>query len=387
MIRGPISLLIVGAISLFMFVLVSLGPRAFEGLLPEPVLALLEGQGVMRTFGGGMGSGGGSGGDTPSSLLFDDNDGLKVRGPVAALSGNRPVFIADVIEGYTTRVAKDIPAEITTIRPISGCKPTVPMEGTAVGHVTAGSSDLDLALLTYDDAALATAVQIYADSYRQSGVGLIQAGSGIAYEAYDVAVTDTARPVYLVLVNQFGHRIWNIHLAPGARIERVVLIGGDHAGVANLDPVVPVEVIPAESLAECGIVPAYSLNAGHRFFEVLNNGSGSQKDEAEATFAAMQDGILAWNTWFHDSFGVGADVTRAGFDNGTISVVGSPPGEADAKAVYAPLQGARIRTTQGTYFEIRGQATKEESFAGRVEAIATTFAFGDLSNLRQGVPF
>lgn len=390
MIRGPISLLIVGLISLFMFMLVSLGPRGFEGFLPEPVIAMLEGQTFLQEFGGSGSFGGGTGkssGNTPSDLLDDGNEGLNARGPIAALAGNRPVFISDVIDGHKTGVSKDIPAEIMTIRPITGCKLTPPEEGTAVGHVTAGNSELDLALKTYNDQTLAAAVQGFVNSYRASGLGQIADKEGIAYQAYDVAVTETARPVYLVLLNLHGHRLWNIHLAPGARVERVVLLGGDQAGVANLDPVIPVEVIPAAGLADCGLSPAYALNPGHRFFEVLRDGPGSYKEEAEAKLVLMEEGIAAWNIWFRDSFGVLADETRAGFDRGMVSVVGPLPGEADPRAIYAPIEGARIRMTQDKYFEIQGQSAKAESFAGRVEAIATSFAFGDLNYLRQGVSF
>lgn len=381
MIRGPISLLIVGSIALVMFLLVSLGPRAFEDYLPESALALLEGQTLQSTFGGG------SGGRAAADLLDDDPDGLKARGPIAALAGNRPVLISEVLKGHKTRIAKDIPAEITTIRPISGCKPTRPSEGAFVGHATAGRSGLDLALMTYDDAVLADAVQIFVNSYRKSGTGLVPARTELAYESYDIAVTETRRPVYLVLLNFHGHQIWNIHLAEGARIERVVLLGGEQAGVANLDPVVPVEVLSGEGLAACGLTPAYALNPGHRFFEVLNSGSGSARAEAEAKYAAMQEAIQAWNTWFRDTFGVSAEETRAGFDEGMVSVVGPVPDEAGPLAVYAPIQGARIRLTQDTYFEILGQGDAATSFAGRVRAIATSFAFGDLTYLRQGVSF
>lgn len=391
MIRGPISLLIVGAISLFLFMLVSLGPRGFEGILPEPVIAMLERQAFLQGIGGdGSAFAGGDGkasGRTPSDFLEDADDGLVARGPIAALAGNRPVFISDVIDGHKTGVAKDIPAEIMTIRPITGCKLTPPLDGTAVGHVTAGDSELDLALRTYDDQTLAAAVQGFVNSYRTTGIGQVADGEGISYQAYDVAVTETARPVYLVLLNFRGNRIWNIHLAPGARVERVVLLGGEQAGVANLDPVVPVEVIPASGLADCGLRPAYALNPGHRFFEVLRNGAGTDKQQAEAKLAEMGQGIAAWNTWFRDSFGMRADDSRAGFDRGMVSVVGPLPGETDLRAVYAPIEGARIRMTQDKYFEIRGQSTKADSFSGRVKAIATSFAFGDLTYLRQGVPF
>lgn len=381
MIRGPISLLVVGAVMFGGVALVWLKPQAFERYLPERVMALLDG-GLGQALNSTRRTG-----DNPAALLDDGADGLVALGPVAALAGNRPVLIPEVITGYGTRVGSDIPAEITTIRPISGCRLTPPLAGTAVGHVTAGETGLRLAFLTYNDTDLAAAVQGFVDRYRESGPSAPGDGAELAYEAYDVAVTETGAPVYLVLESARGNRIWNIHLAPGARVERVILLGGAHAGVANLDPVVPVEVLPGEALAACGIVPAYPPNPGNRVFAALKTGSASDKAAAEAKLAAIQNRVGAYNTWFRDSFGVPADETRAGFAGGTVSVVGPQPGAAGPKAVYAGIQGARIRLTQDSYFEIRGQVAAGEDFAGRVKAIATSFAFGDLKSLRQEVGF
>ncbi|MBN8630501.1 MAG: hypothetical protein J0L76_06565 [Rhodobacterales bacterium] len=382
MIRGPISMLIVGAVMLAGLAVVMKGPQAFTRYLPEKLATAIDG-GMIGTFDGAVkGSG-----NRAEDYLDDGTDGLRAHGRIAAMSGNRPVFISDVISGYSTRVGTDIPAEITMVRPISGCRLTPPLAGTAVGHVTAAETGLSLSLLTYNDYDLADAVQGFVDAYRKSGMASPGEGTGLAYQAYDVAVTETRAPVYLVLETARGNRIWNIHLAPGARIERVILLGGDHAGVANLDPVVPVEILPADALAACGIDPYYPLNPGHRFFEVLNGDSGTYKSDAEAKLVVMKERITAYNTWFRDSFGVLADETRAGFDGSTVSVVGPQPGEAEPKAVYAPIRGSRIRMTQDSYFEIRGQVAEGEDFAGRVKAIATSFAFGDLKNLRQGVAF
>jgi hypothetical protein len=384
MIRGPISLVIVGAIMLVGTMLVTLGPRAFEGILPEPVLAALEGGMMVGTIDG---MGGQASGDSADDFLRDAPDGLRARGPIAAMAGNVPVFIKDVISGYKTRVGSDVPAEITMIRPISGCRLTAPLKGTVVGHATSGETSLTLPMLTYNDTNLAGAVQGFVDGYRTTGSTKVTYPSGLAYDAYDVAVTETRAPVYLVLENSVRNRIWNIHTVPGVQIERVVLLGGDHAGVANLDPVVPVEVLPGDAMAACGIEPAYPLNPGHRFFEVLKDGPETYKTESEATYIVMQDRIAAYNTWFRDSFGVLADETRAGFAESTVSVIGPQPGEAEPKATYAPIQGARIRMTQDVYFEIDRQVAEGEDFAGRVKAIATAFAFGDLTKLRQGVSF
>ena len=251
----------------------------------------------------------------------------------------------------------------------------------------AGTSGIDTALVTYNDAILAAAVQKFAAFYRETGMVDPIKAQPQSYQAYDVAVTETRVPVYLVLENRWDTpRMWNIHLAEGARIERVVILGGGQAGVANLDPVVPVEVILQDGLAACNIAPTYPLNDGHLFFQSMENGAMSS-EEAEEKLAKIDARVEAYDQWFSDSFGLAATDSRIGFDKGTISVVGPVPGEADPKAVFAPIKGAKIRTTQDQFFDIIGQVAEGEDFAARVKAIATSFAFGDLDYLRQGVRF
>ncbi len=392
MFRSPLGviILVIGALIGIGFAV--LRYQVLDAFIPKEALAAIE---KARTALGDVGELTAQGAkrvvvsstkEGPGQYLIDGPDGLSVEGPIAAMAGNWPVLISDVIDGYGTEVGSDAPAEVMTIRPISGCRLTPPLEGTEVGHVTAGVTGLDLPILTYNDTDLAAAVQLFVNLYREAGNAEISPPAELAYEVYDVAVTETRAPVYLVLESFVRNRIWNIHLAPGARIERVVLLGGMHSGVANLDPVVPVEVLPKSEMTACGIEPAYELNRGHRFFQILADGSATEKAEAEARYAALQDAIAAYNTWFRDSFGVVADTSRAGF-GGTISVVGPQPGAQDPKAVYASIQGSRIRMTQDVYVELQGQVAKGEDFAARVRAIAKTFAFGDLTTLRQGVKF
>jgi hypothetical protein len=313
----------------------------------------------------------------PGKFLIDSADGLRADGPIAAAAGNLPLFIDSVIVGYAKATNQDAPASVTTIRPISGCRPTPPSEGAFVGHATAGKNEMGLPLTTYEDADLARGVQAFVDAYRSGAANPAADLHGPVYGAYDVAVTETRAPVYLVLENQSGNRIWNIHSAPGTRIERVVLLGGDQAGVANLDPVVPVEVILGNGLADCGIVPAYPLNPNHADLAGIDSNGK----------AALAEAVDAYDTWFRDTFGVLASETRAGFDVGTISAVGPVPRQSEAKAEYVPILGSTLRMTQGTYFDINGQVAAGQDFASRVKAIATTFALGDLGYLRQGANF
>ncbi len=367
MARSAIGVVIVSAVLLAGAALVVLRPQALEKVLPATAITALD-----------QVTGAGTAGKVPADFLQDAPEGLLADGPIAAHGGNRPVFIDAAISGYSTDMGRAVPSEITTIRPILGCILTPPMPGTVVGHATAGDSGLSLALSTYGDTDLAAALRRFVDAYRKTGeAGPIDA-SGAAYQGYDVAVTETAAPVYLVLESTPGRRIWNLHLAEGARIERVILLGGSQAGVANLDPVVPVEVILDDGLAACGIEPAYAPNPGKAMLQGRTDA---------AALVQIGDRAAAYDIWFRDSFGVTASASRVGFDRGTLSVIGPLPGETAPKAAFAPLAGSKIKTTQDRYFEIAGQVAEGEDFAARVRAMATSFAFGDLTLLRQGVSF
>lgn len=321
-----------------------------------------------------------------ASFLANTPDGLVATGAIAAGVRNQPFLIKDVILDYAAAKTAEVPAEITAIRPVMGCRLTAPVAGTVVGHVTAGKSGMVLPLSTYGDADLADGVQDFVDAYRKGTEADWAGEKAHAYEVYDVAVTETGAPVYLVLESGSGNQIWNIHVAEGVRIERVVLLGADQAGVANLDPVVPVEVLLNDGLASCGIRPAYALNSSHRLLGAAAAGEMTQ-EESESLLAEQGVAVEAYDIWFRDTFGLRAGESRAGFDVGTMSLVGPLPPTSEAKAVYDRIEGARIRMTKDVYFEIAGQVREGEDFAARVKAIATTFAFGDLSSLRQGVSF
>ncbi|NJM83947.1 MAG: hypothetical protein HC844_17200 [Tabrizicola sp.] len=386
MVRRTVSLVVVGIVVLAMIAVIVIGPAAVDRVLPGSVLSFLQGIGLrsdVTTIGAAAPKGTG---EFPSDYLRDGKNGVEARGPIAARAGNEAVFIKDVISGYTTRVSTDIPAEITTIRPVSGCNFTPPGEGSVVGHAIAKHSGMRLAMATYSDADLAGAVKTFVAAYRKTGLAEDPSTERISYEAYDVAVTETHKPVYLVLQSGGDNLIWNIHLAPGARLERVVLLGGSQAGVANVDPVVPVEVLLAEGMSDCGILPAYPLNEGHLFFQSLAVGAMS-REEASGKLALIEVAVSRYDDWFKGQFRVSAIATRAGWDAGTISVVGPVPMGEEPKAVWAKIDGAKIRTTQDTFFEIDGQIAPGTDFVSRVRAVATSFAWGDLDRLRQGVEF
>ena len=381
MLRGLVSLLVLASVLLLAAALLLRVPQLRDSL-PEPALAYLKEKGILDAVGAGDGV------EAPvrsaTDELSDTSVGLVAVGSIAASTGNQPVAIDSVIAGYSTRSTGAVPAEITTIRPILGCLLTQPMAGSVIGHVTAGESRMPLGMMTYNDLHLAAAVQDYVDAYRKLGPAAQITVTGPTYDTYDVVVNETAAPVYLVLENRSGNRIWNIHAADGVRIERVILLGGDQAGVANLDDVVPVEVILSSGLADCDIVPAYAPTAGQ--MADADPAEGSQPMPAADIERALSL-AESYDVWFRDSFGVRAGESRVGYDVGTISAIGPIPDEQAAKAVWTSVKGAKLRTTRDQFLDIQGQVAPGQDFAARVVAIATKFALGDLGLLRQGGDF
>jgi hypothetical protein len=381
---------IIGFISLVMLALVFRGPQVFEGILPESAMAFLDDM----SLGGVVQMGGGNtqatSGDDPMSQLRDSTDGWKSSDKIAALPGNRAVFVSDVVSGRRVNAIKGTaPASVDRLEPLAGCAFTPPTADAFVGHVSSwGDPKTTLALATYNDTDLANAVRQFAKIYRKAGIKQIQGLKQLKFSAFDVVVTETEKPVYLVLQGSNRMWLWNIQLAPGARLERIVLLGGTQAGVVNIDPAVPVEVLRDAEAVACNFPGAvYPLNPGHMLFQSLQAGH-LDPAEAEETLGKIAASNAAYDAWFRRSFGVSANETMAGnWYGGSIAVVGPVLGDGQERVVWQPVKNGRARITFDTYVDYPALAAEGADFTSRVVAIATSFAWGDLKNLKQEVNF
>lgn len=384
MVRGPVSMGIALVLMLFMLGLVGLGPRAFEAILPESAMVWLETLGTegMPGFVVDGAAAGGGGGKSALDRVRDSSDGWQVSGPVAALAGGGAAFPDQVIAGYSTRIRGDSPGDATVLAPRGDCRPEPPGPDAAFAHVAiAGDTGMDLGLATYSDADLAAAAQVFVNVWRDTGLKNPFPSKGEPYQAFDVAVTETSRPVYLVVEAVHGQRIVNLHLAPGARLERVVLLGARQMGVANLPAGVPVEAILGDVLQACARLPFYPLNPGHLFYQSVENGA-IREDEVETHEAKHAAFHAAWEAAFRAMFGQGAEATLAGnWYGGTLAVAGPVPATPEGRAVWIPIEGAPVTLTVDQYVETAAMARDGKGFAARVEAIVRAFAWGDLQNL------
>lgn len=384
---------VVAAITLVMFLFVAMGPRAFERVLPERAMLWLETamNSTVRSMDGGAWFRGSP--SDPMSYVDSAGGAPAVTGPILVTDDGGAAMILDVIGGRQTRLAKDAPARLVRLEPAQSCLPVPPSGGAAFRHIALmGGSGHEIGLSTYGEAELARGVQALVDALRgRKGARLSDMG-WYPYRSFDVAVTETARPVYLVAEVGRGYQPWdasrilNFHLAPGARVERVVLIGGLYHGVAGLPEDVPVEIFPAAHLAECGAAPAHVVGAptgggeaGPSKAELPVGLPDSLIEEAKGRQEARDEAAGAWRARFQEMFGQDPAVTGVGrWENLTAALIGPVPAE-DARLAWNPIAGAAIRLSADTYLETYTDAKGDTGYRKRVEAIAAAFAGGDLA--------
>ncbi|VDC30049.1 hypothetical protein [Pseudogemmobacter humi] len=392
MVRGPVSLAVVAAITLVMFLFVAMGPRAFERVLPERAMLWLETamNSTIRSMDGGAWYKGNP--SEPMSYVDSTNRAPRVTGPILVTDDGGAAMILDVIEGRLTGLAKDSPAKLVRLEPAQACLPVPPSAGAVFRHIVlTGNSGHEIGLSTYGEAELARGVQALVDEIRGRKSARLSDMGWYPWRSFDVAVTETARPVYLVAEVERGYQSWdasrilNFHLAPGATVERVVLIGGLYHGVAGLPEEVPVEIFPAAHLAKCGAAPTYVSEAapgekgGPSKMELPGGLPESMIEEAKDRQEAWNEAARAWRARFHEMFGHDPTVTAVGrWDDLTAALIGPLPAE-DARLAWTPIAGARVRLSADTYLETYSDAKGETGYRKRVEAIAAAFAGGDLA--------
>lgn len=385
MVRGPISLAIVSVISLVMVALIMGGPKVFEKVLPESAMAWLDGFELgegMPSFGGSSLGGKKKDPNDASARLEDDSDGWQADDDVTTLAGMHLAFVDQVIDGYSRRVRDAVPGAVEVLEEQADCAFTPPSEGAYVGLATVADTT-PIGLATYNDSHIASAVQELAAIYRLQGKIKRSSLGGVSFAVGDIAVTETGQPVYLVLDASYKRVVYNIHLAPEAELDRVILIGGIEAGVANVPADVPVEVMTDEVAAACGYQPYYPLNPGHLFFQSMASGVMKQ-DEVDQRLAQFKAAERNWEKVFTAAFGVSPDGLSTGSVGGvSLATVGPVPATPEGRAVWKTVTDAPLRVTLDQYVERPG-AGDGRDFDAVVKAVAKSFAWGNLENLSNG---
>ncbi|MGD9918984.1 MAG: hypothetical protein AB7U46_13275 [Paenirhodobacter sp.] len=263
-----------------------------------------------------------------------------------------PVFRARVITGWRKTALEDAPAAIVTHPLLTSCDALArPAPGDRVALVVSGAR-MKGGLIGRDATKFHKAVADYIKDMRsplrrRNPAVTIADRKENAYDAFDVALTRSDAPVHLVLSGEAGWpRVWNLQIAPGARLARVTLLGGARDAVANLPDGVPVEAIGRDTLAACGAREAYPFEETSLIHQSAAIGALSQ-DEYRTRMAELDTAYRDWAAWFSARYGVEPLERQLGFDRGFGVVIGPVPATPEARATFRPLAGAAVSIAEG----------------------------------------
>ncbi len=320
----------------------------------------------------------------PAAFLVPLGDGDAIAGPVAATEHGAPVFIENIVAGYARPGPADLPGRVREIAATGGCAPSQPAPGSRIAHVAAGLPAAEVSFHGWREEDLAQAASGRMDGATEESGGVLDflaelAGTGgpepepaapWRYRLMDIAVSEAAAPVHLVLEAGQARVLWNIHAGTGTRISGVTLLGGTLPAIANLPGDVPVEVVDATALSQCGLAPAYMPRADDPVFDQVASGRLSA-GAARSQLEARAEAAAAWDAWFAGRFGAGAAELRIGqAQGGQLALVGPLPAQPLLRVPYRGLAGAQVALSAGAGTLAVPPETADDEMGRIVEELA-----------------
>lgn len=335
---------------------------------------------------------------TPESYLVLHSGVEDARGPIAdSVAG--PVFISDIL----TLPAKDdqsTPQVAGVLQEVADCAPTVSGDAD-VFHVFGHKSANAAPFMMLPESSLRYSVERFMASW--TGHGELRYG----YPNWDltepsvthVVVTQSPKPLHLVLQNAGSAMLWHVHPTPDAVISGITVLGGAANAVVGHPHDTPLEVMNGRDLSRCDLI----AHAGHVAAPRTNTITHLIDFEAEAKkydgdWHINEAGEYVYDrhvpdwlknlhrkekfaAWFEDSFNRAFDRDVIGFSKSRdlVALVGPVPSQP---VPYQTLVGAAMHVGPSVTLLGFGDLKRKDEYRNLIEQTARSFAGGDLEPLR-----
>ena len=303
--------------------------------------------------------------------LNGSSRGYRVPRSVVISQAYEPLWIQHITTGFRHRQQSETPAELGSLADMTSCQFTKPSDDEVFASVYADRSASNTEVYTYSKDEIASLTKNFITSYRIRGKnpslkGVWPKGN---MQVIDVFVTETAKPVYLVLLTD-DEVIWSIHKSENAKISRVALLGRYTVGIANLDEAVPIEVLAGENMKRCNVSPTQEAKKHWGIYK---------KSESLLKENAAQH--LEFSRWFYDNFGVRTEANNAHAHRVEHFLIGDIPNKLSSRIPYKTLAGVKVRLSKNDNALISNYSDFRKLYAHQVMAFAEKMAGGDLASL------
>jgi len=208
----PKGLMMIGAVLVGgFFALTTL--KDAEALLPGPAALTALSSNPLGRDGQTRGPG------VATDYLVERAWGVIAEGPVAAHDRSAAVFIGDAIRDWRPADDHEVVARVQMLLDRTDCTMPAPAAGARVVNLAVEYPSTKSGLYSFTEADLLESIEIWFDRIRSTEETPRVPGPAAshAYRVHDIAVTETAAPVHLVVQNlAAGNVLYNIHLAPRA---------------------------------------------------------------------------------------------------------------------------------------------------------------------------
>jgi hypothetical protein len=318
----------------------------------------------------------------PAQTFRRDLRGYEAAPGIVIGKDNAANWAQAALSGYRDTTREDLPDKIVLASPAGQCRFAQPGAGDLVANVHVGSSRMRTPIFAFSRKDLAKRTTDWIEVYRQLGdqAPLPSDADGDNLFGVDVVVTETKKPVYLVLQSE-SDVVWNIQAAPDARIAHVAVLGNGRVGVANLDQTVPVQFMNQAALQRCNVIPVREPAGYWLFVQRAKESTSSEFTEAlERNRQMSRD----YSRWFHKNFGMGSETELIGLDEASQVLVGPLPATLDERIAFKPLHGAQVQIAREDYVMASSAADYQAKHQELVRTLAAKMAGGDLKSLRPG---
>lgn len=296
--------------------------------------------------------------------------GYHVPNGVVMTQSEQPVWIQAVTTGYSSSANSEVPAGVTLFDSTQeSCTAPQRHKDEYLGHVFFSRAKQPSTLYSYSDADLRESALAYVKWHKHGEREAKRYTKPVrAIDVIDVFVTETSKPVYLVLTSP-SKAVWNIHKAEDAKLARIVLIGHETVGIATDSLKTPVDILRCNP-------PLLRDPKPHWAFVRNVRESGRNEELIDKNRAQHRK----FSFWYKQHFNAWSDHNLAVANRANHALIGPVPANLDDRIAYKPLSQRKIRITDHAELVITDKSSFRTLYLTQVRQLAEEINGGKLAS-------
>jgi hypothetical protein len=313
----------------------------------------------------------------PAQMLSREIHGYSA--PVGVMMGvdEKPYWVKSAMVDWKETTDEDIPAKIELIARKGTCSFDPPKDNEIVGKAMVNKGNMPVGVFATTRENIGDKAKTYIRNRQDKGDDAVLPidSVGDMMSVVDVIVTETSKPVYLVLSHAHDV-VFNIHLAPDAKLSRIALIGLGTAGVANVPSDIPVESLDGAAFSACKIA-TLRQPADHWTLVEDAKSNPNLKEEMPKIYGFAS----RYASWFKNNFKVPFEPNLAGASFASHILIGPAPETPDARVPFKTMNGSVVRISKRDVVYAGLHADYREQKKTMIIEAATKAAGGDLASI------